>query len=184
MNSIPKSDYVLLDRDGVINEDSDNYIRSASEWNPIQGSLEAIALLNENGYKIAVVTNQSGLSRGYFDYSELEKIHTKMRRLAKESGGEIDAIYYCPHGPDEGCNCRKPKTGLFEQFSKEKGVKLENVPFIGDTLSDIQAGRSVGAIPLLVKTGKGKRTLRNNPGLIIPVFENLYEAAEFIISGQ
>ncbi len=184
MNIIRKSDYVILDRDGVINEDSDLYIRSASEWIPIQGSLEAIALLNKNGYKIVVITNQSGLSRGYFDYSELKKIHTKMRNLAKLNGGEIDAIYYCPHGPDEGCNCRKPKPGLFEQFSKDKGIRLENVPFIGDTLSDVQAGRSVGANPLLVKTGKGKKTLRNNPDLIIPVFENLYEAAEFIISGQ
>ena len=116
--------------------------------------------------------------------SELNEMHTKMRKLAKLNGGEIDAIYYCPHGPDEGCDCRKPKPGLLKQFSKDKGVRLENIHFIGDTLSDIQAGWSAGAIPLLVKTGKGRKTLKNNPELNIPVFENLYEAAEYIISGQ
>lgn len=179
-----QSKYVLLDRDGVINEDSDLYIKSAREWKPIQGSLEAIALLNKNGYKTVVITNQSGLYRGYFGFADLEKIHIKMRQLVKEKGGKIDAIYFCPHGPDEGCTCRKPKPGLFEKFSNDKNVRLENVPFVGDTLSDIEAGRTVGAKPLLVKTGKGKKTLLENPNLNIPVFENLYEAAKFIISGK
>lgn len=178
-----RTDYVLLDRDGVINQDSDSYIKSVGEWKPILGSLEAIALLTQYGYKIVVITNQSGLYRGYFDLAELKRIHEKMLRLVEEKGGKIDAIYFCPHGPDEGCSCRKPKPGLFEMFSRDKNVKLENIPFVGDTLNDIQAGKAVGVRPLLVKTGKGKKTLADHPDLNVPVFENLYEAAKYIISG-
>jgi len=174
----------LLDRDGVINHDSDDFIKSPEEWQPIDGSLEAIALLNEHGYKVAVITNQSGVARGLFDNTMLEKIHAKMRQMAAEKGGKIDAIYFCPHGPDDGCACRKPKPGLLESFAAEKNVSLSGMTVIGDSLRDIQSAQAVGAIPILVKTGKGQKTLTDNPDLNIPVFENLYAAAKHITSGQ
>lgn len=178
-----RTEYIFLDRDGVINQDSDSYIKSVGEWKPIQGSIDAIALLTQHGYKIVVITNQSGLYRGFFDLAELKKIHEKMQGLVEEKGGKIDAIYFCPHGPDEGCSCRKPKPGLFKKFSRDRDIKLENIPFIGDTLSDIQAGEAAGVRPILVKTGKGKKTLADHPDLNVQVFENLYEAAKNIISG-
>lgn len=176
--------YILLDRDGVINHESADFIKSPEEWRPIDGSLEAIALLNEHGYKVAVITNQSGVARGLFDDAMLEKIHAKMRQMAAEKGGKIDAIYFCPHGPDDGCTCRKPKPGLLESFAAEKNVDLTGITFIGDSIRDIQSAQAVGASPILVKTGKGQKTLTDNPDLNIPVFENLYAAAKHITSGQ
>ncbi len=156
---MPENRYVLLDRDGVINQDSDDFIKSPEEWLPIEGSLEAIALLNEHGYKVVVITNQSGLARGLFDAATLEKIHAKMQRMAEEKGGKIDAIYFCPHGPDDGCNCRKPKPGLLEAFAADNHVSLSGIAVIGDSLRDLQAAQAVGASPILVKTGKGQKTL-------------------------
>jgi len=177
-----KNRYILLDRDGVINHDSDDFIKSPEEWQPIDGSLEAIALLNEHGYKVAVITNQSGVARGLFDEASLEKIHAKMRQMTAEKGGEIDAIYFCPHGPNDGCNCRKPKPGLLESFAAEKNIDLSGITVIGDALRDIQSAQAVGANPILVKTGKGQKTLTDNPDLTIPVFENLYDAAKHLTS--
>jgi D-glycero-D-manno-heptose 1,7-bisphosphate phosphatase len=174
--------YILLDRDGVINHESDDFIKSPEEWQPIDGSLEAIALLNEHGYKVAVITNQSGVARGLFDAATLEKIHAKMRRMAEEKGGKIEAIYFCPHGPDDNCNCRKPKPGLLEQFAADNNVSLSGMPVVGDSLRDLQSAQAVGASPILVKTGKGQKTLIENPNLNIPVFENLYDAAKYITS--
>lgn len=174
--------YVLLDRDGVINQDSDAFIKSPDEWLPIDGSLEAIALLNEQNYKVVVVSNQSGIARGLFDTATLAKIHAKMRHLVSEQGGNIEAIYFCPHGPDDGCNCRKPKPGLLETFAAEHHANLNGMAVIGDSLRDLQAAEAVGASPILVKTGKGQLTLDKNPHLNIPVFENLYDAAKFIIA--
>jgi len=179
---MPENRYVLLDRDGVINHDSDEFIKSPEQWLPIDGSLEAIALFNEHGYKVVVITNQSGLSRGLFDAAMLEKIHAKMRRMAKEKGGKIDAIYFCPHGPDDDCNCRKPKPGLLKAFAADFHADLTTIPVIGDSLRDLQAAQAVGASPILVKTGKGQKTLIKNPHLNIPVFENLYDAAKHITS--
>ena len=176
------SRYVLLDRDGVINQDSDAFIKSPDEWLPIDGSLEAIALFNEQGYKVVVVSNQSGIARGLFDAATLEKIHAKMRRMVSDKGGNIEAIYFCPHGPNDGCNCRKPKPGLLEAFATEHHVSLNGMAVIGDSLRDLQAAEAVGASPILVKTGKGQKTLDKNPHLNIPVFENLYDAAKFIIA--
>ncbi len=177
-----KKRYILLDRDGVINHDSDHFIKSPEEWQPIEGSLEAIALLNRHGYKIAVITNQSGLARGLFDEPMLEKVHAKMQQMIEEKGGKIAAIYVCPHGPNDECNCRKPKPGMLEAFASEHNVDLKDIAFIGDSLRDIQAARAAGAQSILVKTGKGQKTLDNNPDLNIPVFENLYEAAKHITS--
>lgn len=176
--------YVLVDRDGVINHDSDGYIKSPEEWRPIEGSLEAIALLNRHGYKVAVITNQSGLARGLFDRAMLDKIHAKMHGLVAEQGGEIDSVYVCPHGPDDNCACRKPKPGLLDLFAAEKKVSLQGMPFIGDALRDVQTAQAVGASPILVKTGKGKKTLTDNPGFNIPVFENLHDAAIYLVSRQ
>ncbi|MGR9014833.1 MAG: D-glycero-beta-D-manno-heptose 1,7-bisphosphate 7-phosphatase [Gammaproteobacteria bacterium] len=175
-----KDRYVLLDRDGVINHDSDAFIKSPDEWLPIDGSLEAIALLNEHGYKVVVVTNQSGLARGLLDAAMLEKIHAKMQRLTEEKGGKIDAIYFCPHGPNDDCTCRKPKPGLLETFARDRHVKLTGMAVIGDSLRDLQAAEAVGASPILVKTGKGQKTLTENPNLNIPIFENLYDAAKYL----
>jgi D-glycero-D-manno-heptose 1,7-bisphosphate phosphatase len=177
---MPENRYVLLDRDGVINHDSDDFIKSPEEWLPIEGSLEAIALLNEHGYKVVVVTNQSGVARGLFDTVTLEKIHAKMQHMTEQKGGKIDAIYFCPHVPDDDCNCRKPKPGLLEQFAADNHVSLNGIAVIGDSLRDLQSAQAAGASPILVKTGKGQKTLDKNPNLNIPIFENLYDAAKHI----
>ncbi|SJM96248.1 D-glycero-beta-D-manno-heptose 1,7-bisphosphate 7-phosphatase [Crenothrix polyspora] len=172
--------YILLDRDGVINEDSDHFIKSPDEWLPIAGSLEAIALLNQHGFKVVVITNQSGIARGLLDNNTLQAIHTKMQRMAIEKGGHIDVIYICPHGPDSGCPCRKPKPGLLEQFAQEKQIDLKDTVFIGDSYRDIQAAYAAGATPILVKTGKGVTTLAHHPDLNIGIFDNLYDAARHL----
>lgn len=176
--------YVLLDRDGVINVDSDDYIKTTDEWIPIPKSLEAIALFNRHGYKVAVITNQSGIGRGFYSEATLTNMHKKMHRLVKEKKGEIESIYICPHTPEDNCLCRKPKPGLLTTFAKEKKALLSNIFFIGDKLADIQAANAAGAKPILVKTGKGKKTLNNHPEIDIPIFENLYDAASFITSGK
>lgn len=180
---MPKQHYVLLDRDGVINHDSDAFIKSPDEWLPIDGSLEAIALLNQHGYQVVVVTNQSGVARSLFDEATLAQIHAKMHRLVGEHGGKISAIYYCPHSEDRVCDCRKPKAGLLKAFAADFDADLSSIPVIGDSLRDLQAAEAVGAQPILVKTGKGQQTLFTNPQLTILVFENLYDAAKHITSG-
>ncbi len=179
---MPKHRYILLDRDGVINHDSDAFIKSPDEWQPIEGSLEAIALLNSAGFKVIIVTNQSGVAKGLLDENMLANIHSKMIQLVNNKGGDIEAIYYCPHGADSDCECRKPKPGMLETFAKDFDVTLSTITVIGDSLRDLQAAEAVGAEPILVKTGKGQITLLNNPHLNFLVFENLYDAAKHIIS--
>ncbi|MEY4768767.1 MAG: hypothetical protein RL637_1406 [Pseudomonadota bacterium] len=174
--------YIFLDRDGVINQDSADYIKSVEEWQPIPRSLEAIALLNRYGFKVIVISNQSGLARGYYTVEILEQMHAKMRRLLADYSGEITAIYYCPHAPEMNCNCRKPKAGLLQQFSRDYPVELSGLYFIGDRLSDIQTAIAVNAIPILVKTGKGLATLTAHPDLSILNFETLYDAACYLIT--
>ncbi len=149
---------VILDRDGVINHDSASYIKSPDEWKPIPGSLEAIALLNQAGYRVLIATNQSGVGRGLFEMATLNAIHDKMHRALGLVGGRVDGIFYCPHTQDAGCACRKPKPGLLEEIASRFGVSLEGVPAIGDSLRDLQAATAVGAQPILVLTGKGKKT--------------------------
>jgi D-glycero-D-manno-heptose 1,7-bisphosphate phosphatase len=152
---------IVLDRDGVINEDSDEFIKSAEEWIPLPGSIEAIARLSQAGWKVAVATNQSGLARGLFDTSTLESMHTKLKHLVIEQGGQVDLIVYCPHGPDDGCDCRKPNPGLFMQIAQHYGMSmLTGIPVVGDTRRDLTAGIALGCTPYLVKTGKGERTLQ------------------------
>ena len=174
--------YILLDRDGVINQDSDLFIKSPEEWQPIEGSLEAIALLTDHGFKVIVVSNQSGLARGLFDQATLNKIHAKMLHLTEQAGGKIEAVYFCPHGPDDHCHCRKPKPGMLKAFAGEYQADLQKIHFIGDSFVDILAARAADAKPMLVKTGKGRKTLLEHPELNIPIFDNLYDAAQFITS--
>ena len=146
---------VVLDRDGTINEDSAEFVKSPAEWEPLPGALEAIARLNHAGWHVVVASNQSGLGRGLFDVDMLNAIHTKMHKALAAVGGRIDAVFYCPHAPTEGCRCRKPESGLFEQIGERYGVDLADVPAVGDTLRDVQAGSAVGCQPHLVLTGKG-----------------------------
>jgi len=174
--------YVLLDRDGVINHDSGGFIKSVDEWIPIAKSLEAIALFTKNGYQVVVITNQSGVGRGLYSDAILTDMHLKMTRMTEAAGGKISHIYYCPHLPDAGCECRKPKPGMLHQFSKDADIALDDIYFIGDSLRDIEAGIAAGAKSLLVKTGNGEKTLAANPDLHVPIFENLYDAAEYILS--
>jgi D-glycero-D-manno-heptose 1,7-bisphosphate phosphatase len=152
---------IVLDRDGVINHDSDQFIKSPEEWRAIPGSLEAIARLNHAGYRVAVATNQSGVGRGLFDMGTLNAIHEKLHRSLAQVGGRIDAIFFCPHTADSACECRKPKPGLLREAGHRFGVDLAGVPIIGDGLRDLQAAEAVGGQPMLVLTGKGERTLRD-----------------------
>lgn len=146
---------VILDRDGTINEDSDDFIKSPDEWKPLPGALEAIARLNHAGWHTVVVSNQSGLGRGLFEVSDLNAIHAKMYQMLAAAGGRIDAVFYCPHSPDEACRCRKPAPGLFEQIADRYGLELKDVPVVGDSARDLIAGAALGCEPHLVLTGKG-----------------------------
>jgi D-glycero-D-manno-heptose 1,7-bisphosphate phosphatase len=176
---------IILDRDGVINRDSDAYIKAPEEWEAIPGSLKAIACLNEAGYRVIVATNQSGIGRGLFDIEALHRIHEKMRCELAAAGGNVDAIVFCPHRPEDGCACRKPKPGLLLDIASRLQVSLAGVPAIGDSLRDLQAARAVGALPILVKTGKGRRTLDRHPDLgDVPVYEDLAEAAAALLAAD
>ena len=155
---------VILDRDGVINHDSDAYIKSPDEWKPIAGSLDAIARLNQAGFHVVIATNQSGVGRGLFDMATLNAIHDKMHRALGQAGGRIDAIFYCPHAPEANCRCRKPRVGMFEDIARRFNTNLAGVPVIGDTRRDLDAAAALGAAPLLVLTGRGEQT-QNEGGL-------------------
>lgn len=173
---------IILDRDGVINRDSDDFIKSPDEWQPLPGSLEAIARLKRAGWTVAVATNQSGLARGLFDEATLEAMHAKFRRLLADLGAEVDAIYYCPHGPDAACACRKPLPGMYQEAARDFGERLEGTPVVGDSLRDLEAARAVGARPILVRTGKGERTLAKGEGLEgVPVFDDLAAAVDALL---
>ncbi len=153
---------VILDRDGTINVDRDDYVKSADEWEPLPGALEAIAQLNHAGVHVVVATNQSGLGRGLFDMAALNAMHAKMNKMLAAVGGRVDAVFFCPHSPEEACHCRKPAPGLFEQIAERFGVSMKGVPVVGDTLRDLQAGVALGCEPHLVLTGKGA-ALRGQP---------------------
>jgi D-glycero-D-manno-heptose 1,7-bisphosphate phosphatase len=173
---------IILDRDGVINFDSDQFIKSPDEWKPIPGSLEAIARLTREGWRVVVATNQSGLARGLFEMATLNAIHAKMHKAVAQAGGRIEAVFYCPHAADMNCDCRKPRSGLFDEIAARYGRDLQDVPAIGDSLRDLQAAASVGASPWLVRTGKGERTLAAG-GLPknTPVYADLDEAVEHLL---
>ena len=150
---------VILDRDGVINQESDAYIKTPEEWIPLPGSVEAIARLYKNGYTVVVASNQSGVARHYFSLDTLAAIHGRMRREVEAAGGKIDSVFFCPHGPGDQCDCRKPKPGLFKQIAERYKADLRGVPMIGDSERDLQVARAVGGRPILVKTGNGLKTL-------------------------
>jgi D-glycero-D-manno-heptose 1,7-bisphosphate phosphatase len=174
---------VILDRDGVINEDSDQFIKNTTEWKPIPGSLEAIAKLNHAGYHVVVASNQSGIGRGLLDMGALNAINDKMYRVLAQVGGRIDALFYCPHAADSNCDCRKPKPGMFIDIAQRFNVDLAGVPSIGDSLRDLQAAATAGAQPILVLTGKGAKT-RAAAGLPdgTPVFADLAQAVRHIVA--
>jgi D-glycero-D-manno-heptose 1,7-bisphosphate phosphatase len=174
---------VILDRDGVINHDSANFIKNTNEWIALPGSLEAIALLNQSGYRVALATNQSGIARGLFDMATLNAIHDKMHRALALVGGRIDALFYCPHAADGHCGCRKPKSGMIEDISRRFSVDLKDVYAVGDALRDLQAFANAGCKPILVKTGKGEETLTQGdlPAKTL-VFADLAEAVQHIIN--
>ncbi len=168
---------VILDRDGTLNFDSDDYIRSADEWIPLPGALEAVAQLSRAGYAVAVATNQSGLARGYFTREDLDAMHARMGELTAAAGGRIDAIEICPHGPDEDCDCRKPRPGLALRLLARFDATPEKSWMIGDSLRDIEAARRAGVRPVLVLTGK----LRSGDDAQAPAFATLQAAVDFIL---
>jgi D-glycero-D-manno-heptose 1,7-bisphosphate phosphatase len=176
---------IVLDRDGVVNRDSDQFIKSPDEWRPIPGSLEAIARLNHAGYRVVIATNQSGIGRGLFEMATLNAIHEKMHKALALVGGRIDALFYCPHTADAQCECRKPKTGMLREIGVRFGVDLADVPCIGDSLRDLKAAAAVGAQPILVLTGKGEQTLRDGdcPRDTV-IFPDLAFAASALLSGD
>ena len=162
--SLAVNKLIILDRDGVINEDRDDYVKSAEEWVPIPNSLEAIALLSQAGYILTIATNQSGIARGFYPLSELHAMHQKMIDLLKPLGGKIDGIFFCPHVDEDQCSCRKPKPGLMHEianrYHKDRATQdlpLNNIPIVGDSLRDLVAGTKLGASPHLVLTGKGHK---------------------------
>jgi len=174
--------FIILDRDGVINYDSDEYIKSPDEWHPIPGSLEAIADLNRADYRVVIATNQSGVARGHYTLEILDKIHEKLMRELAAVGGYVDEIFFCPHHPEECCGCRKPKPGLLHQIKSKFNINFSDVFFVGDSIGDIEAARAVGCKPILVLTGNGKKFLQQYPQLKeIPHFRDLAEAVKFVV---
>lgn len=172
---------IILDRDGVINEDSDDYIKSPDEWIPIAGSLEALGKLSQNGFKVIIITNQSGIGRKIFSIEMLNAIHKKMCINLAQYGGVIDGIFFCPCAPEENCNCRKPKSGLYNEVSDRLQISLENVFCVGDKITDIQAAQNAGAKPILVKTGKENDDSGNIPKNI-PIYDDLLSFVNKVIT--
>ena len=179
-NRLARTTCIILDRDGVINHDSDLYIKSPDEWHAIDGSLEAIAKLSRAGIKVLVATNQSGIARGLYNEDTLAQIHAKMDRLIRQAGGELAGIFYCPHGPDDGCDCRKPLPGLIHQISASLAINVSNAPFVGDSVRDLVAAEAAGCQPVLVKSGKGERSLASGKvDAHIPVFDDLKSFVDY-----
>jgi D-glycero-D-manno-heptose 1,7-bisphosphate phosphatase len=173
---------LIVDRDGVINQDSDDYIKSLEEWIPLPGAIEALARLSRAGWTVAVATNQSGLARGYFDAATLEAMHRLLRQLVAQQGGELGLIVHCPHGPDDHCSCRKPLPGMLQQIAEHYATTLQGVWFVGDTSADLQAALAVGCQPVLVKTGKGLRTLAKPLPAGTLVFDDLAAVAAQLLA--
>lgn len=174
---------IILDRDGVINFDSPHFIKNPDEWKPIPGSLSAIAALSHAGYRVVVASNQSGVGRGLFDMATLNAINDKMVRAVTQIGGRIDAFFYCPHTPEADCECRKPKTAMLREIAERFAADLRGVPMVGDALRDLQCAQSVGALPILVRTGKGEAVFqaRQYPDNTL-VFQDLSDAAQALIT--
>ena len=173
---------LILDRDGVINYDSDAYIKSVAEWVPLPGSIEAIAQLSKAGWTVAIATNQSGIARGYYDIATLDAMHARLRALVAEQGGAVGLVVYCPHGPDEGCDCRKPKPGMLKIIAEHYKVPLAGIWFVGDSLGDLEAAKAVDSQPVLVKTGKGEKTQAKNLPVGTLIFDDLAAVAAELIN--
>ena len=173
---------LILDRDGVINYDSDAYIKSVEEWIPLPGSIEAIAQLSKAGWTVAIATNQSGIARGYYDIATLDAMHARLRTLVTEQGGEVGLVVYCPHGPDEGCDCRKPKPGMLKIIAEHYKVPLAGIWFVGDSLGDLEAAKAVDSQPVLVKTWKGEKTQAKNLPVGTLIFDDLAAVAAELIN--
>lgn len=178
---------IILDRDGVINHDRDDFVKSADEWQPLEGSMDAVAFLTEAGYTLAVATNQSGIGRTYFTVETLTEMHAKMHRLVQQAGGKIDGIWFCPHTSADNCGCRKPKPGMITDIIERFNAEAADTWLVGDSLRDLQAIDAVGGKPALVLTGKGKRTLESE-GDNLPantqVFDNLLAFSQYITQEQ
>jgi D-glycero-D-manno-heptose 1,7-bisphosphate phosphatase len=174
---------IILDRDGVINRDSSSFIKSPEEWVPLRGSIEAIAALSKAGFSVAVASNQSGLARGLFDTAALSAMHEKLHKLVASLGGRVDHIAICPHGPDDGCDCRKPKPGLLHQIAVALDADLAGVPFIGDSLRDLQTAQAAGARPILVRSGNGHQTAETLPPDLstIEIYDDLAAAVAALL---
>lgn len=178
---------IILDRDGVINEDSDDYIKSPDEWIPVPGSLDAVARLNHAGYSVAIASNQSGIARGYFSLETLAAMSVKMNDMLSPLGGRIDAMFFCPHGPKDGCDCRKPRPGMLTEIGNRFQASLANVLFVGDNINDVKAAQAAGAKPVLVKTGKGKQAaslMAENNIMDVPVYDDLADLVNSILEGH
>jgi D-glycero-D-manno-heptose 1,7-bisphosphate phosphatase len=176
---------VILDRDGVINQDRDDFVKSPAEWVPIDGSLEAIALLNHSGWRVVIASNQSGIGRGFFGMAELNAMHDKLHRMLSQVGGRVDGIFFCPHTAQMKCDCRKPKPGMYKDIAQRFDARLEDTPVIGDSLRDLEAADSVGAQCILVRTGKGEKTLADG-GLPenTRVFYDLMDATLYLLAKE
>lgn len=184
-----KTGLIILDRDGVINHDSPDYIKSPEEWKPLPGSLDAIARLGRADYRVVIITNQSGIAKGMYTINTLNRIHQKLIDELQPLGGEINAIFFCPHEPDDGCECRKPKPGLFLELADRLKTNLKEVVAVGDSIRDLQAAYSAGAKPVLVETGNGRDTiemLQNGPGepglKNVPVYKDLAEFVDVLLA--
>lgn len=181
---------LVLDRDGVINNESADFIKSPDEWIPIKGSLEAIARLSQAGYDIVVITNQSGIGRKLFSADMLGQIHVRMIDYVQQMGGKIQSVLFCPHQPEDDCDCRKPKTGLYRELADRLNITFAGVYSVGDSLRDLQAAKTAGATPVLVKTGNGQRSLKKmekNPDKSIQdllVYKNLAGFADALLAGE
>ena len=184
---------IVLDRDGVINQDSDRFIKNPDEWIPIEGSLEAISRLTHANFHVVVATNQSGIGRGLFDIDALNRIHQKMHKMVATEGGLIEAIFFCPHSAENRCECRKPKPGMLHEIERRYGISLKGVPFVGDSLRDLEAAVSAHALPFLVLTGKGEKTMEQGnlpphtrifPSLAAVVDTLLLEEEELLEQGE
>jgi len=181
---------VILDRDGVINKDSSSFIKSPEEWVPIKGSLEAIARLSQAGYEVVIITNQSGVGRGLFSADTLAKIHVRMIDYVQQHGGKIQSILFCPHHPDDACNCRKPLPGMYQELAERLNINYSGVYSVGDSVRDLQAAKAAGASPVLVKTGNGKKSLKkiaDDPNIVLDdilVFDTLATFADALLKQE
>ncbi len=175
------SRWVILDRDGVINRDSPDYVKSLAEWQPLPGSIAAIAKLSRAGHRVAIATNQSGVGRGLIRSEDLHAMHAELSRQVTHAGGAIAGIFYCPHAPEEGCGCRKPRTGLLDAIARRFGIDLRGLPAVGDSLRDLEAARAAGCLPVLVRTGNGRATERQLAAAAlrdVPVYDDLAAFAD------